>query len=102
MKTNVSQSSHIQRERILEILFNSKIGMTRNEINEETRMSDKEIKIQSLCRRIPELLDTGLIVYIEDRECSVTNAKNQVFRLSGRMRTVISRERAKTRKERAA
>ena len=86
-------TSRTQRERIIAILSDSRTGLTRNEINRVTRVQRKEIPIQTLCRRLPELIELGYVVEVDRRECSVTREKNAVYRLSASMRGAVAKAR---------
>lgn len=80
-----------QRERILAILFAGQ-GMTRNEINAQSRASGREIPIQTMCRRLRELEDMNLVVSITKRECKITKASNREYCLTGSMRAQMIRQ----------
>lgn len=81
-----------QREQILAILFDG--PMTRNQINAVTRRNRREIPVQTLCRRLRELEDMGMVTCIERGTCPLTRATNKIYRLTGSMRGQMTRERA--------
>jgi len=80
-----------QQERIIAILYEDRTGLTRNEINRETRKHGKEIGIQTLCRRLPELIEMGYVTTINKRKCPVTGELNAIYRLTGAKRAAVTR-----------
>ena len=84
-----------QQDRIIAILYEDRTGLTRNEINRVTRKHGREIPIQTLCRRLPELVEMGMVVTINKRKCPVTGELNAIYRLSGSLRSVMTRQRAR-------
>lgn len=71
-----------QRSRILAILLGYQQGLTRNEINSRTRATGREIPIQTLCRRMRELEELGLVATTHRRECTITRATSCVYQLT--------------------
>lgn len=79
-----------QRNHILSILYEGR-EMTRNQINAVTRRNRREIPIQTLCRRLRELEDMGMVTSIERGTCPLTRAPNKIYRLTGSMRWQMTR-----------
>lgn len=64
-----------QKAKICRYLAARKTGATRNEVEAMTG-----IRVQTLCRRLRELCDSGMIAGDEHRKCPVTKKDNIVYR----------------------